>query len=72
MGWTYLDGVNEPQTFLSHGYCGGSNSRWFRTYDESKRIQGNEKGTLHPNLVGHQVYKSLLYQRLVQDLAASP
>jgi hypothetical protein len=84
--WTYLSGVDSSgpgltNGFDSHGIC--DQDRWFRQYDESKRIQGNEKGAFHPNYIdpaatgghddsGHGAYFGMLYSQLSHDLLGTP
>lgn len=46
--WQYVGGIRSA--FLTHGYCAAQ--RWIVTYTESKATQGDENGTLHPNLRG--------------------
>ena len=51
-GWGLVTGPAERSR--THGYCvDDSAARWFVTYDESLRNQGNENGTLHPDEAGH-------------------
>jgi hypothetical protein len=64
--WTLLGNVNTPARFGKHGYC--ASNRWFRHYGESKTVQKNISGTLHPNVAGHGAYADLLFTKLVSDL----
>jgi hypothetical protein len=67
--WTHVAGANATPEFATHGYCLPGSQRWFRHYDESKAIQGNKKGTLHPNARGHDSYRRHLTPILLQSLA---
>lgn len=52
LGWIYVDGIADP--FHGHGYC--ARDHWFVTYPESWAGQGDDRGTMHPNRLGHQLY----------------
>ena len=66
-GWIYIDNI--ASQFKTHGYCAGD-ERWFRTISDSRVIQGpfccplESAGTLHPNVLGHQVYKNRLLEKM--------
>ncbi len=49
-GWTLIGGISTM--FEKHGYC-AEQQRWIVTYDDSKDVQGDINGTMHPNNVGH-------------------
>ena len=51
--WFYVDGIAEG--FAGHGYCTGDESFYVRA-EESFAIQGDGKGTMHPNAGGLAVY----------------
>src|SRR5688572_15188265 len=59
-----VDGIFDA--FTGHGYC--SQTSWFRRLQESFATQGDEKGTLHPNVAGHQVYGDRIYTKLALSL----
>ncbi|MDX6611638.1 MAG: hypothetical protein QOD75_824 [Blastocatellia bacterium] len=67
-GWNYVDGIftrfgGESPDHIAHGFCAG-NQRWARTFNDSFIVQGDQKGTVHPNFEGHVWYA----QRLVDEL----
>jgi PKD repeat protein len=55
-----------------HGYCASDN--WIRRADEAELLQGplnwraGTKGTLHPTIRGHQVYKERLLRYMLPNL----
>jgi hypothetical protein len=51
LGWFFVSGIAER--FTGHGYC--SDVSFFVKAEESLIVQGDTEGTVHPNLVGHQV-----------------
>ncbi len=54
--WTYIGGANGVRdTFRGHGYCADDDDTWFRSYTGSKKLQGNDRGTAHPNPEGHRM-----------------
>jgi PKD repeat protein len=66
-GWTFVTGL--PDAFSKHGYCAGA--PWVRHYEESKALQGNNQGTVHPNVNGHKELADLLFAAVSKDLVAS-
>jgi lysophospholipase L1-like esterase len=64
-GWTFIDGVVEG--FRGRGYC-ESDERYFVTLSESRRSQGNIKGTMHPNRKGHRVYADRITATLQREI----
>ena len=48
-GWQLVTGAQ--QGFRTHGYC--SASSWIVGLAQSLDTQGNERGTMHPNVAGH-------------------
>jgi len=54
--WHLVGGME--QRFTGHGYCAAQS--WFNTFEKSMRTQGNNKGTAHPNLIGHAAYGAML------------
>jgi subtilisin-like proprotein convertase family protein len=65
-GWRYVGDI--ARQFVGHGYCAGD-SRWIRTFEDSRTIQGpfginappggnfhDTKGMFHPNVSGQSVY----------------
>jgi lysophospholipase L1-like esterase len=67
-GWTFVPG--ETKAFATHGYCAGAH--WVRRYDESKALQVDHDGTLHPNPAGHSAYQRLLYAAVAKDFGLPP
>jgi hypothetical protein len=59
-GWNYVGDILSQ--FRTHGYC--AEDHWIVRYGESKRDQGDEEGTMHPNGSGQTVYQ----KRLVMDV----
>jgi lysophospholipase L1-like esterase len=51
-GWAYISGIRDK--FRGHGYCADDDDTWFRSYTGSKKLQGNDRGTAHPNPDGHR------------------
>ena len=64
-GRTYIEGEIASQ-FSTHGYC--ADDHWIVRYDESKNIQENSDGTMHPNLLGQFVYRDQISAALISDL----
>ena len=64
-GWTYVSGIVEG--FQGGGYC-RSDKRYFIQYDESKLIQGDREGTMHPNRKGQQIYADKISAALQRTL----
>ena len=62
-GWAFVSG--ETQAFAKHGYC--ADAHWVRRYEESKALQVNHDGTLHPSGSGHNAYRELLYAAVARD-----
>jgi Tol biopolymer transport system component len=67
-GWTFVGGVMNPFGILGqppgYGYC--ANDTWLRRSSESVEMQGpnnrlETKGLLHPNAIGHQVYRQRIF-----------
>jgi probable HAF family extracellular repeat protein len=67
--WTFVSGLNAASRFGTHGYCAAPETRWFRHFSESKKIQLNANGGVHPNRAGHSAYADLLFPLLARDLA---
>ena len=65
-GWQVVAGVNAQHEFGRHGYAAADH--WFVQYAESKARQGNDSGTVHPNLLGHDNYRRHLQPLLARDL----
>ncbi|HZN64938.1 MAG TPA: Calx-beta domain-containing protein, partial [Tepidisphaeraceae bacterium] len=75
-GWTFVGGI--ASAFSTHGYSAHDN--FVRTNSESLVVQGPDmsapffieqglsRGTMHPNVKGHQVYA----QKLLAEMKASP
>lgn len=67
-GWNYVDGIltkfgGESSDRIAHGFC-ARDQRWARTFNDSVILQGDQKGTVHPNFEGHVWYA----RRLVEEL----
>lgn len=56
-GWNYVGGIKSA--FRHHGLC--SPSRWVNLLKDSMRRQGDLKGPLHPNLMGHNQYLDSIF-----------
>ncbi len=54
--WHLVGGLE--QRFTGHAYC--SARSWFNTFEKSMTTQGNNKGTAHPNLIGHAAYAAMI------------
>lgn len=63
--WTFVDGV--VNGFRGRGYC-ESDDRYFVTLSESRRSQGNIKGTMHPNRKGHRIYADRITAALQRQI----
>ena len=63
-GWSLVGGV--AARFQAHGYC--SSDSWFVYWRESKDNQGDEFGTLHPNVFGHSEFGNQLQSHATADL----
>lgn len=50
IGWNFVGGIE--RAFLRHGYGAGPANRWIVTASESRQIQGDQQGTVHPNYTG--------------------
>jgi hypothetical protein len=62
--WIWIGDVAER--FAGHGYC--ANEPYFRAYSESCAMQGDYKGTMHPNAAGHREYGLLIADALTRFL----
>jgi PKD repeat protein len=69
-GWIFASGIAEK--FRTHGYCTPDNFRWFRTMEDSRVIQKDLSGTLHPNVHGHQIAYKESVVPLIQSFSAPP
>lgn len=63
--WRYAGGIRSP--FLTHGYCAAP-LNWVLTYTESMLVQGDQNGTIHPNVPGHRLYGDRIVATLRADL----
>ncbi|HEY3497383.1 MAG TPA: carbohydrate-binding domain-containing protein, partial [Polyangiaceae bacterium] len=66
-GFHFVDGI--ARDFRTHGYC--SSEPWFRYYLESLSIQGDRRGTLHPNKEGHVAIGYRIADAILENLAAA-
>ncbi len=64
-GWTFVRGPET--TFATHGYCTSLQRRYMNTLSDSLFRQGNQNGTLHPNIAGHEAYADALVSRATLD-----
>lgn len=62
--WNLVRGAQ--QGFATHGYC--ASDSWIVGVTESFGRQGNEKGTMHPNVAGHHFISGLVLDALKPDL----
>lgn len=58
--WTHVGGIAE--IFAQHGIC--SVESYIRTVAESVDLQGDVKGSFHPNYKGHQAVANVLWPYL--------
>jgi hypothetical protein len=63
-GWNYIGGI--AQAFADHGYC--ANDHWIVRFGESRKLQGDRTGTLHPNGAGQACYGKAIRNRLLEDV----
>lgn len=66
-GWNFIPGTE--RAFLKHGYGASEPNRWICTAADSRRIQQDQNGTLHPNYVGQQAIAWHLAQAALPVLA---
>ena len=70
--WHYL---SVEQGFRGHGYCAeekdGEIQRYFITAEGSFFLQGDTKGTMHPNAFGHKVYRDEIYKAVEKQMKAT-
>ncbi|MEO8026658.1 MAG: SGNH/GDSL hydrolase family protein [Bryobacteraceae bacterium] len=64
-GWTFVRGPED--TFATHGYCTSLQRRYLNTLSDSFFRQGNQNGTMHPNIAGHKAYADALIARATLD-----
>src|ERR1051325_30220 len=67
-GWNYVGRIlsefgGDSDSGIAHGFC-ADDKRWVNTFGDSRRIQGDTRGTVHPNREGHLWYA----RRLVEEL----
>jgi hypothetical protein len=62
-GWHLVDGI--AAAFRTHGYCAPAASRWVLSVADSLQVQGEQLGTAHPNLPGHQSYSSHIRDSII-------
>lgn len=68
-GWNVVGGAQ--QAFRRHGYCADDQHRWMVQLLESRRLQGDTNGTMHPNTRGHIKLAQLTRRELFRDLYLS-
>ncbi len=64
-GWRFV--VGPEDTFATHGYCTDSERRYVNTLQDSVLRQGNQNGTVHPNINGHRAYADALIRQATID-----
>ena len=62
--WNFIDGI--ANAFKGHGYC--ANNSYYIHARESCLTQGNIKGTMHPNIKGHEIVGKKIYEILKKVL----
>jgi lysophospholipase L1-like esterase len=67
-GWNYVGRImtefgGDSESGIAHGFC-ADDKRWVNTFGDSRRFQGDTRGTVHPNREGHLWYA----RRLVEEL----
>jgi hypothetical protein len=67
-GWNYVGGISTK--FFGHGYC--AFNHWIIGLNESITGQGDQLGTMHPNLMGQNAIRDSLHARLAADLKNPP
>lgn len=50
-GWQRVSGMFAD--FAPHGYCTPAGQRWVETFTDSMASQGDQNGSVHPNIAGH-------------------
>ena len=63
-GWVYVDGIVED--FEGKGYCLPSHESLYVTASRSLAIQGDIKGTLHPNERGHKLTAERIKEKVLR------
>lgn len=63
--WRFVQGPQD--TFATHGYCTPLARRYVNTALDSVTRQGNQNGTMHPNVAGHKAYADALIARVTPD-----
>jgi hypothetical protein len=63
--WRFV--VGPEDTFATHGYCTTSARRYVNTLQDSLLRQGNQNGTVHPNVNGHSAYADALVRQATID-----
>ncbi|HEY6229671.1 MAG TPA: GDSL-type esterase/lipase family protein [Pyrinomonadaceae bacterium] len=63
-GWNFVTGIADKfagasSDHIAHGFC-ADDQRWARTFNDSFKVQGDPKGTVHPNAAGHAWYAQRL------------
>ena len=66
LGWTHVGGISTA--FVKHGYC--ANNHWVRRYQESKHLQGDDNGAVHPNHPGQRAYAAQISPLLISRMGA--
>jgi len=66
LGWTFVGGIQAE--FRQHGLCAERKESWVNGLDASLENQGDYDGTMHPNIPGHETYKTALTSTITQAL----
>jgi len=68
-GWNFVDGIHDR--FVGHGIC-ADDPYMVGMLGETFWRQDNIKGTAHPNLNGHRVYRDRILSKLLPSLYPGP
>ena len=71
-GWHYVGRIlsefgGDSESGIAHGFC-AEDKRWVNTFTDSRRFQGDTRGTVHPNHEGHLWYARRLVEELTPKL----
>ena len=63
--WHFLRAMES--NFATHGFCTALDRRYMNTLQDSLLRQGDQNGTMHPNLNGHRAYADALVAQATVD-----
>ena len=65
--WEFIDEIETMA--LTHGLCvlNSQGERWFNTFQESFRKQGDVSGAVHPNRKGYNEMSKIIYDEIKSD-----